>query len=95
MTGMTYNRFMGLTRGKSKVNGPQEPKGKGNKPNGLTWQAHRHGKKWSNRNGSPTGWMGRAFRQDNVQATKGIKGGNASPRAHAFHIVGDKHKHVE
>ena len=95
MARMTYNRFMGITRGKSKVNGPQEPKGKGNKSNGPTWQAYRHGKKRSNKNGSPTGWMGRGFHQDNVQAMKGIKGGDASPRTHTFHIVGDKHKHAE
>ena len=62
MTGMTYNRFMGLTRGKSKVNGPQEPKGKGNKSNGPTWQAYRHGKKRSNRatemEAQRVGWAG-------------------------------------
>ena len=38
MIGMTAKRPIGITRGKSKVNGLGKPKERGNKPNGLTWQ---------------------------------------------------------
>ena len=34
MTRMTINRLMGTIRGKDKVNGPRNPKKRGNKPSG-------------------------------------------------------------
>ena len=38
MIGMTANRSIGTTRGKSKVNGLRKPKESGNKLNGPIWQ---------------------------------------------------------
>ena len=37
MAGMTTNRLIGMTRGKSKANGLGKPKERGNKPNVSTW----------------------------------------------------------
>jgi len=38
MVGITTNRPIGTTKGKSKVNGTRKLKERGNKPNGPTWQ---------------------------------------------------------
>ena len=81
---MTAGKPMGTIRGKSKVNGSRKPKGRVNKSNGPTWQAHRHGKKRSNRNGSPTGWTSRGFCQDNVQTHEGNKRRQYKPEPTLF-----------
>ena len=47
MIGMTASRPMGITIGKSKVNGPWKPKRRGNKSNGPTWQEQHPTSPWA------------------------------------------------
>ena len=84
MTRVIANKPTSTTRGKRKVNGSWKPKGKGNKSNGPTWQAHRHGKKRSNRMRQY-----KASAKTMSKPTKGIKGGSTSPRAHVLHTIRD------
>ena len=54
-------------------------------------QAHKYGKKRNNGSKNLAGWVSKDF--CHIQAYREIIGNDASPRAHTFHTVEDKHEH--
>lgn len=94
MVGRTTSRSMGPTSGKSKVSGSWEPKGKRINQMGQRSKPIDMVRKGTIEMKAQRAERAGSFAKIMSRPMKGIKGGDASPRIHALHTMGDEHEHA-